>query len=178
MKPVPGAKKTEDRWFRGISLIECMIWREPCDNQIDANNYDNSYVLCKIWQTRFTLGGIKEVLLVLRIDEVEYLSHEGRREFIIINDLKRTSSSYQGTAMLIGGHFLYFLGSQGLGAELQAKGKERIQDIKAHCLMGKPSLPGFVLSMEKRKRWRRKHVSWPPSRLRSQRVCVQWYPSS
>ena len=51
-----------------------MIWREPCDNQIDANNYDNSYVLYKIWQTRLTLGGIKEVLVVLRIDEVEYLS--------------------------------------------------------------------------------------------------------
>ena len=74
MKPVPRAKKVEDSWFRGISLIEWMIWREPCDNQIDANNYDNSYVLCKIWQTRFTLGGIKEVLVVLRIDEVEYLS--------------------------------------------------------------------------------------------------------
>ena len=79
MKPVPRAKKVEDPGFRGISLIECMIWRETCDNQIDANNYDNSYVLCKVWQTRFTLGGIKEVLVVLRIDEVEYLSHEGRR---------------------------------------------------------------------------------------------------
>ena len=76
--------------------------------------------------------------------------------------------------ILRGRNFLYFLGSQGLGVKLQAKGKERIQDIKSPCHTGKPNVSGFVLSMEKRKRWRRKHVSWFPSRLKSQRVCVQW----
>lgn len=59
--------------------IECMILRETCDNQIDTNNYDNSYVLVQGLADKVYTGGIKEVLVVLRIDAVKYLSHEGRR---------------------------------------------------------------------------------------------------
>lgn len=163
--------------FRGISLIGCMIQREPCDNQRDTQrNYGNFYVLGRQRSGRPGLDWEDSRKCQLPLDQMKLKTYPMREEES--EQFQQFEKDFhvpiKETVILRGRNFLYFLGSQGLGVKLQAKGKDRIQDIKSPCHMGKPNVSGFVLSMEKRKRWRRKHVSWLPSRLKSQRVCVQW----
>lgn len=91
--------------------------------------------------------------------------HMREEEFTVVNDLKRTSSSYQGNCHIERREFSVFLRLARLGVELQAKREH--SGYRRPCHMGKPSLSGFVLTMEKRKRWRRERdgeetVSWPP----------------